>query len=243
MAIPAVGRQEVAANYLAVQERMAAAATRSGRDPGAVQLVAVTKTVPLESVELVLEAGVTVLGENRVQEAHEKIPPLRERFPEARWHLIGHLQTNKARAAVDLFDTIESIDSLRLAQIIERRAGEAGRILPVLLEVNAGGESSKHGFRVEEVQPAMDAIGQFPHLRIDGLMTIAPMASNPEDVRPVFRTLRELRDDLVARYTLGTWCDRPLPILSMGMTADFEVAIEEGATLIRLGRALFGPRR
>jgi pyridoxal phosphate enzyme (YggS family) len=230
-------QEKIADNYRTIQERIVAAAVRAHRNAADIQLVAVTKTVPASLIEMAVRVGVRILGENRIQEAQTKIPVLRDRFPDVQWHLIGHLQTNKVRKALELFDMIQSVDSLHLAQSLERRAATCGHVLPVLLEVNVAAEPSKYGFGIDELHTAASELVNLPHLRIEGLMTVAPMVSDPEEVRPVFRRLRELRDELAARYTEVGW-----HTLSMGMSDDFEVAIEEGATLVRLGRALFGPR-
>jgi len=231
------------ANIARVRERIAAAARRAGRDPGEITLVAVTKTVPAHRVREAWELGITDFGENRVQEAVAKIPlviPEGEEIlnrPPLRWHMIGHLQRNKVRHVIPLFDIIHSVDSVRLAREIDRRAGRAEKVMPVLLEVNVAGEATKYGFTPEGVVAAVEEIRQFPHLEIHGLMTVAPIAEDPEEVRPHFRHLRELRDELARRFPSIDWHH-----LSMGMTDDFEVAIEEGATMVRIGRAIFGER-
>ena len=216
----------------AVRQRIQAAAARSGRPASAVTLVAVTKTVSVEAVREAVAAGATILGENRVQEARDKIAALPGA---ARWHLIGHLQTNKAKLAVDLFDCVHSLDSIRLAQELERHAADAGRRVRCLVQVNVGGEAQKNGASEEEVRPLLEEVKGLPHLSVEGLMAIPPFLSEPEDVRPFFRHLRGLRDALASEgYSL--------PDLSMGMTHDFEVAVEEGATVVRIGTAIFGPR-
>lgn len=234
---------ELAANIARVRERIAAAARRVGRDPGEITLVAVTKTVPAHRVREAWELGLTDFGENRVQEAVAKIPLIVPEGasaldrPSPRWHMIGHLQRNKVKHVIPLFDIIHSVDSVRLAQEIERRAERAGKVMPVLLEVNVAGEATKYGFAPEEVAAAVEEIAPLPHLEIHGLMTVAPIAEDPEEVRPHFRRLRELRDELARRFPSLDWHH-----LSMGMTDDFEVAIEEGATMVRIGRAIFGER-
>ncbi len=216
----------------AVRRRIEAAAARSGRPNSAVTLVAVSKTMPAAAIREAVSAGVKILGENRVQEAREKI----EALPgAAEWHLIGHLQTNKAKLAVSLFDCIHSLDSVRLAQELGRHAEEAGRRLCCLVEVNLGEEAQKSGVDAAEVRPLLEAARRLPQLSVQGLMTIPPFLPGPESVRPFFRRLRELRDRLEAEG----WT---LPDLSMGMSHDFEVAIEEGATLVRIGTAIFGSR-
>jgi len=215
----------VAERLALVQERVARAAERAGRSPAEVTIVAVSKSFPAQAIEEAVAAGIAHIGENRVQEAAAKIPSL-PHLP-VTWHMVGHLQTNKAKTALELFDIIQSMDSLRLAEALSRRAD---RPIPVLLEVNVAGEASKFGFSPREVIQAAEAVARLPHLNVCGLMTIAPLVSDPEEVRPVFRELRRLGD------ALG------VDELSMGMTDDFEVAIEEGATLVRIGRAIFGER-
>jgi hypothetical protein len=231
----------------AIRERIAAAARRAGRDPAAVRLIGVTKTHGPEVVAQALAAGLRDFGENRVQEAETKIAALADERERINWHLIGHLQGNKARRAAGLFDCIHSIDSLALAQALDRHAGAQGRRIPVLLQVNVSGEESKEGFALagwEEYTAIRDAFAQqvavireLEHLAVCGLMTIAPLAEHPEQARPIFRATRRLRDILAARFPTDDWSQ-----LSMGMTDDFEVAIEEGATLVRVGRAIFGSR-
>jgi len=215
-----------------VRRRIEAAAVRSGRPASAVTLVAVTKTMPVEAIREALTAGVTILGENRVQEARDKIAALPNA---ARWHLIGHLQTNKARMAVGLFDRIHSLDSIRLADELHRHSAEAGRRVRCLVQVNVGGEAQKNGVSEDEVRPLLEAVSRLPNIVVEGLMAIPPYLPDPEAVRPFFRSLRLLRDALTAEGFF-------LPDLSMGMTHDFEVAVEEGATLVRVGTAIFGPR-
>ncbi len=218
---------------LATQQRIDAAFTRSGRDPALVTLVAVSKTYPPEAVDTLARLGCRVFGESRVQEAAQKIPLCSSGLE---WHGIGHLQRNKAAVAVELFSRLHSIDSLRLLQRVESCAATAGRKVQACLEVNVSGESSKYGFTPEEVPAILQKLPQLDYVQVDGLMTIAPFARDPEDSRVHFRKLRELRD----RWVSDTgW---PLDVLSMGMSNDMEVAIEEGATMVRVGTALFGPR-
>ncbi len=236
--LPEEQRERLAARLRDVRARMAQAAGRSGRAAGTVQLIAVTKTVSVATIRAAYELGLTTFGENRVQEARAKIAELR--LPGARWELIGHVQTNKAGQAVTLFDRIESVDSLRLAEVLSARAAAAGRRLPILLEVNIAGEASKSGFAPEELIAAARAIAALPAVEPQGLMTVAPLVDDPEAVRPVLRRLRELRDRLREAVPLGGGAG--WPELSMGMSDDFEVGIDEGATLVRLGRALFGER-
>ena len=218
---------DIGANIEEVKLRIVRACERGGRSPDTVTVVAVTKTVEPSVVATAFKLGIRHFGENRVQEAERKIRQLTWLEPHPTWHLVGHLQTNKVKVAMELFDIIHSIDSVRLAEVISRRAETT---LPVLLEVNVSGEASKGGFSVVEVAPALEAISRLPRLEIKGLMTIAPMVADAEEVRPVFKKLCSLRDSLGLEH------------LSMGMTDDFEVAVEEGATLVRIGRAIFGER-
>ncbi len=220
-------------NVRAVRQRIEAACARAGRDPGSVTLVAVTKTQPPEVVCAAAEAGLSLFGENKVQEAKAKIPLCPSRL---RWHMVGHLQTNKCRDAVELFEMVQSVDSLRLAEELNRRAEQASRRLAILLEVNAVGEASKFGCRPDQLLADLGRINALPRLEIQGLMTVPPWTPDPEKVRPVFRQMHELK--LRCEQLLGA----PLPHLSMGMTGDYEVAIEEGATMVRIGTALFGAR-
>jgi pyridoxal phosphate enzyme (YggS family) len=229
-------------NLQHVQERIAAAAARAGRDPASITLVAVSKTQPLEALLTAYQLGVRDFGENRVEEAAIKLPAFRSAIadPTVTFHLIGHLQSRKAADAAALFDCVHSIDSLKLARRLDRFAATQHKVLPILLEVNVSGEASKYGFdraRLDELYAAVDGILPLAHVRLDGLMTMAPIVERPDEARPVFSGLRELRDKLAAR------CSLVLPQLSMGMTDDFEVAVEEGATLVRVGRAIFGERQ
>lgn len=221
-----------------VQDRIRAACARVGRDPRGVRVVGVTKGFDAELAAAAARAGVVELGENRVQEAREKIPRVRELVGEdaVTWHLVGHLQRNKARWAVQLFTWVHSVDSPELAHELSRRACAAGRTLHVLVEVNVAKEATKHGTTLERAPALVELVSRLPGLRVAGLMTVAPQSPDPEHVRWVFRALRELRDRIRVGHGLE------LPELSMGMTDDFEVAVEEGATLVRLGRALFGER-
>lgn len=219
---------QIADNLQRVQDRIAKAAISAGRDPAEITLVAVCKTFGPEHIRAAFLAGVRHFGENRVQEAAEKIPHLADLTPRPTWHMIGHLQRNKVKAALELFDILHSVDSLRLAQSVAGRA--APRVFPVLLEVNVAGEAAKYGFGLHEVEDAALAIGAVPGIELRGLMTVAPFTSDREETQPVFRKLRALRDRLGLRD------------LSMGMTDDFEVAIQEGATIVRIGRAIFGSR-
>ena len=223
------------AAHARVLERIAAACARASRSPDEVTLVAVSKTVPPDAVRDAVTAGIHLLGETRVQEAAAKIPDV----PGARWHLVGPLQSNKARKAIELFDAIESVDSVELATRLDRLAHEVqpGRRYPVLLQVNVDDDPSKAGFETGSLEGALDAIERLPSLEVAGLMTIGRLVQRPDEARPTFRGLRDLAERLGARQggRLG-------PALSMGMTDDFETAIEEGATIVRIGRAIFGER-
>jgi pyridoxal phosphate enzyme (YggS family) len=218
---------DIPGNLARVRERIARAAERTGRRADDVLLVAVSKTVEPERIRAAIAAGVTALGENRVQEAKGKIAVLGR---PAAWHLIGHLQTNKVRDALELFDVIHSLDRLELARELERRAAARGRPVDVLLQVNVGGEATKGGVEPDAVGETLDTIGKLSHLRVRGLMTIPPAVERPEEARGWFRRLRELAE----RHGLRE--------LSMGMSGDFEVAVEEGATMVRVGTAIFGAR-
>jgi pyridoxal phosphate enzyme (YggS family) len=217
-----------------IKTRIAAACARVGRDPASVLMLAVSKTHPPEVIAEAARLGISCFGENKVQEAKAKIPQCPGRL---RWHMVGHLQSNKCREAVALFEMIQSVDSLSLAEEINKRAEQGAKTMPILLEVNSGGEASKFGYSAAKLLEDLPAINKLPHLEIHGLMTVPPWSPDPEKVRPQFRQLRELSrrcDDI-----LGA----PLPHLSMGMSGDFEVAIEEGATIVRIGTALFGKRQ
>jgi hypothetical protein len=220
-----------------VRARIDAASSKSNRRPEEVTLVAVSKTHPVEIIREAIAAGVTDLGENRVQEAESKIPEVGRHA--ARWHLIGHLQSNKARRAVELFDVIHSLDSVALAQRLDRMCVELNRPeLPVLIQVDLGREATKSGVDEAEVLRVVEALKQCERLRLTGLMTLPPYFDTAEQVRPFFRKLRELRDELSSRRAFGDLRGE----LSMGMTHDYEIAIEEGATIVRVGTAIFGAR-
>ena len=217
-----------------VKARVTAACKRAGRDPAEVEIVAVTKTHGEDVVREAWEAGLRIVGENKVQEAAWKKPAS---VAGPMWHLIGHLQSNKVRAALELFDFIHSVDSTKLADRINLIADEIGASPHVLIEVNVSGEKSKSGIAPDGVRPLLEHIlANCPRITVEGLMTMAPFSENPEDARPYFRRLRELRDACENEMGIG------LPRLSMGMSGDFEVAVEEGATWIRLGTVLFGER-
>ena len=228
-------QEQLASRLEDVRRHMAEAARRSGRLPGEITLVAVSKTVPVELVKIAYNLGVTDFGENRVQEALTKIAGF---HPQGmRWHMIGHLQSNKAGKAAGSFDFVESVDSLHLAQALSRHAGEQGKRLPVLLQVNVAGEESKEGMALDEAPALARQIAELPAITVQGLMTIAPLVEDAEEVRPVFRGLRNLRERLQNEIPQCSWQH-----LSMGMTGDYRVAIEEGATIVRIGRAIFGER-
>jgi len=233
-------RRKLSENLKRIEGRIAEACRRSKRDPARVRLIAVTKSAPLEVIRHLVELGVRDLGENRVQEAAAKIPELDAIAGEhqVQWHLIGHLQSNKARRAVELFDVVQSIDSLKLAERLDNIAGEFDQRLPAFIEVNLGGEESKSGVAPDQVLRLCEQVGKFANLELKGLMAVPPFSENPEDARPFFQRLRQLRDE--ARDTGIAGPD--FKDLSMGMSGDFEVAIEEGATFVRIGTALFGAR-
>jgi len=224
---------DLEASVKSVQQRIEAACARSRREPGSITLVTVSKGQPPAMVCAAAELGLSLFGENKVQEAKAKIPQCPGRL---RWHMVGHLQTNKCRDVVGLFEMVQSVDSLHLAEELNRRAEQAAKTMPVLLEVNAVGEASKFGCRPDQLLADLGSINALPRLEIQGLMTVPPWTLDPEKVRPVFRQMRELKER--CEQLLGA----PLPHLSMGMTGDFEVAIEEGATMVRIGTALFGAR-
>ena len=219
----------VAERLQAVRLRIADACARAGRSPDEVTLVAVTKGFPPEAVREAAAAGVRHFGENRIQEAQAKLPALGDLSPKPTWHMVGHLQTNKVKTALNLFDIIQSVDSFHLAEAINRRAPQPNRV-PVRLEVNVAAEPAKYGFSPDELPSQAEAIRRLPGLDVRGLMTVAPMTDDREQLRPIFRRLRQLAQSL------------QLPELSMGMTDDFETAVEEGATIVRVGRAIFGER-
>ncbi|PKN88082.1 MAG: YggS family pyridoxal phosphate-dependent enzyme [Deltaproteobacteria bacterium HGW-Deltaproteobacteria-1] len=226
---------DIVSNIMIIRQRMAAAAERSGRDPGDIQLMAVSKTVPPERIREAADAGITLFGENYVQEAREKIPVVGQ---DVSWHMIGHLQTNKVKYVVNLFDWIHSVDRFELAQELDKRATQNQRTLKVLIEVNVSGETSKNGMEPSQILEFVRQISVLPNLDVQGLMTMPPYSDNPENARPCFIALRNLRDEIAGTGIPGIHMNE----LSMGMTDDFEVAIEEGATIIRVGRAIFGER-
>jgi len=223
-----------AENLESIQQRIRAACLRAGRQENSVTLLAVSKTHPPETIHEAVDAGQIYFGENKIQEAKAKIPLSPGK---ARWHFIGHLQSNKVRDAVGLFEMIQGVDSLDIATEISRRADQAAKTMPILLEVNVAGEASKFGYAPERLLAELDTLNALPRIEIHGLMAIPPFVSVPEKARPYFQRLRELRTG--CEKVLGV----PLPHLSMGMSNDFEIAIEEGATLVRVGTALFGERQ
>jgi pyridoxal phosphate enzyme (YggS family) len=226
---------EIARRLADLRQRLDRAAEAAGRDPAHIQLMAVTKTQPATAVAAAVAAGVTLVGENRVQEADAKKPQVGVM---AQWHLIGHLQTNKAARAVALFDVVQSVESPRLAQALERHAAAAGRRLDILVQVNTSGTPTQSGVAPAEARELVQLCAAQSHLCVRGLMTIGALSADPEPVRRSFRCLRQLRDELAVAAIPGARLD----CLSMGMSGDFELAIAEGATLVRLGSALFGPR-
>ncbi len=224
---------EIKENIARLKERIKQAAESVGRRPEEITIVAVTKTVPPDIIQKAIDSGIEIIGENRVQEAKEKFAIIGNKV---KWHMVGHLQTNKVKDALKIFSLIHSLDSLRLAEEIERKALEP---VDCLIEVNTSKEPTKYGIKPEDLFNFYDSLKTFKKIRIQGLMTIGPgwAVTEPEASRPAFRLLHDLRDELAQAY------DQEFPILSMGMTSDFEVAIEEGTNMIRIGTAIFGPRR
>jgi pyridoxal phosphate enzyme (YggS family) len=229
----------IAENIAAVRQRIAAAARRAGRNPDDITLMGVSKTFPAERIREAYADGLRVFGENRVQEFAGKAAPLRD-LRDAEWHLIGHLQTNKAAKAVELFDAVDPVDSVRMAEKLNACAESAGENLPVLVEINVGGEAAKSGIALgsDELEQILQGAPRWGNLNIRGLMTVPPYTENPEGSRAYFRKLRQIRDGIAARRMPQIGMD----VLSMGMSHDFEVAIEEGATCVRVGTAIFGER-
>jgi pyridoxal phosphate enzyme (YggS family) len=225
----------VSENFKVVMNRIASAAKRAGRDPSSVRLVVVTKTIDRGRIAEAVAAGAAILGENRVQEAKEKIEALGKM---ASWHLIGHLQTNKAKYAVKLFDLIHSVDNLELAAEIDRQAAKIGKVQDILIEVNIAGEASKAGMAVKGAPSLVREAARLKNLSIRGLMTMPPYSENPEESRPYFTVLQELAETIAKESIPNV----SMQELSMGMSGDFEVAIQEGATMVRVGTAIFGSR-
>jgi pyridoxal phosphate enzyme (YggS family) len=229
----------IAENIAAVRERIAVAARRAGRSPEEITLMGVSKTFPVESIREAYQAGLRIFGENRVQELAGKAAALRD-LREAEWHLIGHLQTNKAAKAAELFDAVDSVDSLRMAEKLNASAKSAAKTISVLIEINVGGEQAKSGLAPvsEELEQILQGAPRWGNLKIRGLMTVPPYTEDPHGARPYFQELRKIRDSIAARKLPHISTE----ILSMGMSHDFEVAIEEGSTVVRLGTAIFGER-
>jgi pyridoxal phosphate enzyme (YggS family) len=227
-------KSALADNLDRVRERVAEAAIGSGRDPAEITIVAVSKTQPVEVIQAAYDLGLRHFGENRIEEASEKF----DRLPaDIQWHMVGHVQSRKAVRAVSPYVLVHSVDSVKLARRLNTFAHEAGRVLPVLLEISLAGEMSKHGFSPSEAATAADTILSLQHLALRGLMTMAPIVPDPQEARPMFSGLREIRDQLASQFPDASW-----GCLSMGMTDDFAVAIEEGSTMVRIGRAIFGER-
>ena len=226
-------------NVARVRERITSAAGRAGRDPKEITLMGVSKTFPVERIREAYAAGLRMFGENRVQEFADKAGSLHD-LADVEWHLIGHLQSNKAAKATELFGAVDSVDSVRLAEKLNGAAEKAGKMLPILIEINVGGEDAKSGVAPasEELEQVLMAASRWGNLRIRGLMTVPPYSENPEDARPFFRHLREVRDEISSRNLPAIRMD----VLSMGMSHDFEAAIEEGSTCVRVGTAIFGER-
>jgi pyridoxal phosphate enzyme (YggS family) len=229
----------IAENIARVHERIAVVARRAGRNPDEITLMAVSKTFPAQSIREARAAGLRVFGENRVQEFAGKAAALGD-LTDLEWHLIGHLQTNKAAKATELFDCVDSVDSLRMAEKLNASAGSASKILPVLIEINVGGETAKSGVAPDsgELEQILTSATRWGNLKINGLMTVPPFAEDPEGSRTYFRQLRRIRERTAARSLPGI----SMEVLSMGMSHDFVVAIEEGATCVRVGTAIFGER-
>lgn len=220
-------------NLETINKKIKEAALKVKRDPQEIKLVAVTKTATLEQIKEAINEGVKIIGESKVQEAKEKYQIL---TTEVEWHLIGHLQTNKVKYAVEIFDLIHSVDSIKLAKEIDKRSVQFKKIIDVLIEVNISGEETKYGYNPEKVEAFLKEISEFSGIRVRGLMTIAPISKNKEEVRPYFRRLRELSERIREKNIKNIKMD----YLSMGMTDDFEIAIEEGANMVRIGRGIFG---
>jgi hypothetical protein len=228
--------KNIAANIDEIKKRIALSAARAGRDPGEIKLMAVTKTVAAGRVKEAIDAGITLFGENYVQEAKDKIATLGK---DVRWHMIGHLQTNKSKYVVHLFNCVQSVDRMELAQELDKRAGLAGFKIDVLIEVNVSGEQTKSGIAAPETINMVKKVSALENISVRGLMTMPPFSDNPEDSRPYFRALKEISQQISKTRIPRVMMDE----LSMGMTDDFEVAIEEGATIVRIGRAIFGERK
>lgn len=220
-------------NIRIIKEKIKRAALKTNRNPEKIKLVAVTKTVTIEQIKEAINAGIKIIGENKVHEAKEKYHIL---TAEIEWHLVGHLQTNKVKYAVEIFDLIHSVDSVKLAKEIDKRSLQFRKISNVLIEVNVSGEDTKYGIKPEEAELFIKKISEFPRISVRGLMTIAPMVKDKEETRPYFGKLRELSEEIKSKNIRNVKMD----YLSMGMTEDFEIAIEEGANMVRIGRGIFG---
>ncbi|TKJ34523.1 YggS family pyridoxal phosphate-dependent enzyme [bacterium (candidate division B38) B3_B38] len=227
--------EEIKGNIHRVKERIARAALRAGRDPDEIKLVAVSKSFGLEHIRAAIASGITILGENKVQEAHQKIPHIEAGVS---WHMVGHLQSNKAKRAAELFDMIHSIDRLSIAEKLNRHLAALSKRMEVLIQVDLAEEETKFGIPEAELEELVKRVGEMENLTLKGLMIMPPFFSNPEDGRPYFQRLRQLLARLNRRGVVSS----ELKELSMGMSHDFEVAIEEGATMVRVGTAIFGPR-
>lgn len=229
----------IAENIARVREQIASAARRAGREPSSIMLMAVSKTFSPDSIRQAYAAGIRLFGENRVQEFAAKAEALRD-LQNVEWHLIGHLQLNKAAKAAELFDTVDSVDSVRLAEKLNAAAEKAGKTLPTLIEINVGGEEAKSGVAPgsPELERILDGVPRWKNLFLRGLMTVPPYTDDPDGARQFFRELRSIRAEIAARHLAGVSMD----VLSMGMSHDFEVAIEEGSTCVRVGTAIFGER-
>jgi len=223
-------------NLEKINEKIKKAALKANRSPEDIKLVAVTKTATVEQIKEAISAGVKTIGENKVQEAKGKYQVLSADIADIEWHLVGHLQTNKVKYAIEIFDLIHSVDSIKLAEEIDKRSLQFGIMTNILVEVNVSGEETKYGIKPEEVEPFLKEISEFSRIKVRGLMTIAPIAEDKEEVRPYFRKLRELSEKIENKNIKNVKMD----YLSMGMTDDFEVAIEEGANMVRIGRGIFG---
>ncbi len=228
--------KNIAANIDEIKKRIALSAARAGRDPGEIKLMAVTKTVAAGRVKEAIDAGITLFGENYVQEAKDKIASLGKNV---QWHMIGHLQTNKSKYVVHLFNCVQSVDRMDLAQELDKRAGLAGYKIDALIEVNVSGEQTKSGIAAPDAINLVKRVSALENISVRGLMTMPPFSDNPEDSRPYFRALKEISRQISEARIPCVMMDE----LSMGMTDDFEVAIEEGATIVRIGRAIFGERK
>jgi pyridoxal phosphate enzyme (YggS family) len=227
---------DIAANYRAIQSRIVEAAMSAKRDPREIKFLAAAKSQTVDSIRAAIAAGITLIGENYVQEAQEKKRVISE---PVEWHMIGHLQRNKAKAALEIFDVVESLDNLALARELDKIGKRLGKKIRTLVEVNLGGEESKAGIAEDKLAELLKSIGDLTHLSVEGLMTVPPFKENPEEIRPYFSSLRRLQMELESLKIPNV----TLKELSMGMTHDYPVAIEEGATIVRIGTALFGPRK